>query len=69
MEFMFVTMEVSKLSGWLNDDALCRGSKGAYAVGGKESEQAGGGGKPRRTQRARDSSTADSGQGTGQSAP
>ena len=29
---MSVTLEVSKLSGWLNDDALCRGSKGGHAV-------------------------------------
>ena len=28
MESMFVTLEVSKLSGWLNTDATCRGSKG-----------------------------------------
>ena len=32
MEFMFVTLEVSKLSGWLNADAPCRESKGGHAV-------------------------------------
>ena len=30
MFFMTVTLEVSKLSGWLNDDAYCRGSKGGF---------------------------------------
>ena len=29
---MVVTLEVSKLSGWLNDDAPCRESKGGHAV-------------------------------------
>ena len=29
---MVVTLEVSKLSGWLNDDAPCRESNGGYAV-------------------------------------
>ena len=32
MPFIFVTLEVSKLSGWLNDDAPCRESKGGHAV-------------------------------------
>eukprot|EP00964_Phaeocystis_antarctica_P032218 scaffold18260_cov57-Phaeocystis_antarctica.AAC.2 len=27
---MLVTLEVSKLSGWLNADAYCRGSKGGH---------------------------------------
>ena len=27
-----VTLEVSKLSGWLNDDAACRESKGEHAM-------------------------------------
>ena len=27
MDFMSVTLDVSKLSGWLNADADCRGSK------------------------------------------
>ena len=30
---MFVTLEVSKLSGWLNDDAFCRVEKRAYDAG------------------------------------
>eukprot|EP00964_Phaeocystis_antarctica_P147841 scaffold114545_cov30-Phaeocystis_antarctica.AAC.1 len=29
---MFVTLEVSKLSGWLNADASCRESKGGHTV-------------------------------------
>eukprot|EP00964_Phaeocystis_antarctica_P031198 scaffold17666_cov66-Phaeocystis_antarctica.AAC.3 len=32
---MFVTLDVSKLSGWLNADAHCRGSKGGHTVRGK----------------------------------
>ena len=32
MSFMFVTLDVSKLSGWLNADAYCRESKEGYAV-------------------------------------
>ena len=32
---MFVTLEVSKLSGWLNDDASCRESNGGNTVRGK----------------------------------
>ena len=32
MPFMFVTLEVSKLSGWLNADACCRESKGGHTV-------------------------------------
>ena len=32
MNCMVVTLEVSKLSGWLNADALCRESKGGNAV-------------------------------------
>ena len=32
---MFVTLEVSKLSGWLNADAACRESKGGHAVRGE----------------------------------
>ena len=30
--FMLVTLEVSKLSGWLNADAPCRGIKGGHTV-------------------------------------
>ena len=33
--FMLVTLEVSKLSGWLNTDAPCRESKGAHMVRGE----------------------------------
>ena len=33
MEFMFATLEVSKLSGWLNDDANCRVERRAYDAG------------------------------------
>ena len=29
---ILVTLEVSKLSGWLNADAACRKSKGGHAV-------------------------------------
>ena len=32
---MAVTLEVSKLSGWLNADARCRESKGGHAVRGE----------------------------------
>ena len=32
---MFVTLEVSKLSGWLNDDASCRESNGGHAIWGE----------------------------------
>ena len=32
MYFMVVTLEVSKLSGWLNNDARCRESKGGHTV-------------------------------------
>eukprot|EP00964_Phaeocystis_antarctica_P013465 scaffold7370_cov57-Phaeocystis_antarctica.AAC.5 len=32
---MFVTLEVSKLSGWLNADAYCRESKGGHTVLGE----------------------------------
>ena len=39
---MSVTLEVSKLSGWLNDDALCRGSKRGHAVWDEVCGSAGG---------------------------
>ena len=35
MAYMVVTLEVSKLSGWLNDDAPCRESKEGHTVWGK----------------------------------
>ena len=47
--YMFVTLEVSKLSGWLNADALCRESKEGHAVRGEVyGSGAAGGGRPRR---------------------
>ena len=36
---MNVTLEVSKLSGWLNADAYCREPKGGHAVRGERSGQ------------------------------
>ena len=70
MAFMVVTLEVSKLSGWLNADAYCRESKGGLTVRGEADtgRQAGGGGRSRCKQRAAEGSTADWGQGTGRSA-
>ena len=35
MSAMFVTLEVSKLSGWLNTDARCRESKERHSVRGE----------------------------------
>ena len=35
MAFMVVTLEVSKLSGWLNADARCRESNGGQTVRGE----------------------------------
>ena len=35
MPYMFLTLEVSKLSGWLNADAPCRWSKGGHTVRGE----------------------------------
>ena len=32
MPFMFVTLDVSKLSGWLNVDASCQTSKGGHTT-------------------------------------
>eukprot|EP00964_Phaeocystis_antarctica_P102104 scaffold67510_cov47-Phaeocystis_antarctica.AAC.1 len=70
MERMLVTLEVSKLSGWLNNDARCRESKGGHTVwcevhstGRREA-----GGRPRCTQRAGEGSTADWEQGSGRRA-
>ena len=70
MSLMVVTLEVSKLSGWLNADAPCRESKGGHAVWGEVCRPAGagGGGRRRCRQRAGEGSTADWGQGTGRSA-
>ena len=33
MPHMLVTLEVSRLSGWLNADAFCQVERGAYEVG------------------------------------
>ena len=35
MPLMVVTLEVSKLSGWLNADAHCRESNGGHTVWGE----------------------------------
>ena len=35
MTAMVVTLEVTKLSGWLNTDARCRESKGGHTVRGE----------------------------------
>ena len=62
---MFMTLEVSKLSGWLNADANCRESEEGRGMRIGRREAAGdGGGK----QRAGEGSTAELGQGTGRSA-
>eukprot|EP00964_Phaeocystis_antarctica_P067362 scaffold40776_cov38-Phaeocystis_antarctica.AAC.1 len=54
MEYMVVTLDVSKLSGWLNADASCRESNGGHTVCGARcaGRGAGGSGRPRRTQRS-----------------
>ena len=36
MPYMVVTLEASKLSGWLKADAACRESKGGHAMQGGE---------------------------------
>ena len=67
MRYMFVTLDVSKASGWLNADAVCRESNGGHAVRGEGvGWEAGGGGRPRCTQRAGEGSTADWGAGPGE---
>ena len=50
MKRMVVTLEVSKLSGWLNADADCRESKGGHTMlwARCADREAGGGGRPRR---------------------
>ena len=69
MANMFVTLDVSRLSGWVNFIASCRESKEGHAVrGAVYGRGAAGNGRPRRTQRAGEGSTADWGQGTGESA-
>ena len=51
-----VTLEVSKLSGWLNAFAFCRESKEGHAVRGEVygSRRAAGGGRPWACKRGRD---------------
>eukprot|EP00964_Phaeocystis_antarctica_P036685 scaffold20948_cov51-Phaeocystis_antarctica.AAC.1 len=62
MRCMSVTLlEVSKLSGWLKACAPCRVERRAYGAGRGAAREAGGGGRPWRTQRAGEGSTADSG--------
>eukprot|EP00964_Phaeocystis_antarctica_P109346 scaffold73835_cov49-Phaeocystis_antarctica.AAC.2 len=45
MALMVVTLDVSKISGWLNADAPCRESKRVHAIRGEV--LAGGGGRGR----------------------
>eukprot|EP00964_Phaeocystis_antarctica_P046652 scaffold26979_cov53-Phaeocystis_antarctica.AAC.3 len=66
MPSMVVTLDVSKLSGWLNADACCRESKGGHTVRAGGPEVAGDDGATKRL--AGTGSTADWGQGTGRSA-
>ena len=56
---MVVTLEVSKLSGWLNARVFCRVEKRACGAGRGAAREAVGGGRPWRTQRAGEGSTAD----------
>ena len=35
MDSMFVTLDVTKLSGWLNAEVYCRESKGGHAMRGE----------------------------------
>ena len=55
MPYMAVTLEVSKLSGWLNADAPCRESKGGHPLGGelREGRWQAAGDRSAQTQRAR----------------
>ena len=52
MLHMFVTLDVSKLSGWLNTDADCRVARSAFDAEGCGSRGEKGVGRPRRMQRA-----------------
>ena len=73
MAYMPLTLEVSKLSGWLNTDASCRESKGEHAVRGEVDGSAVGRQARRRRGRPRRKHSvcraagwiADRGQGTG----
>ena len=55
ISLMVVTLEVSKLSGWLNADAPCRESKGGHPLGGelREGRWQAAGDRSAQTQRAR----------------
>eukprot|EP00964_Phaeocystis_antarctica_P081862 scaffold51258_cov58-Phaeocystis_antarctica.AAC.2 len=52
MKPMYVTLEVSKVSGWLNADASCQVKRRVYGAGRATGWEAGGGGRPRCKQRA-----------------
>ena len=71
---MFVTLEVSKLSGWLNANADCRESKGGHTTlgevraGRREAEGVVQAASVVQAACRGEGSTADSGQGTGRSA-
>ena len=67
MRRMVLTLEVLRLSGWLNADALCRGSKSRRTMRGEVwAGKREGRGQRRHTQRAGEGSTADGGAGNGQ---
>ena len=67
--YMLVTLEVSKLSGWLNADALCRVSKGGRTVRGEVWDgKREGRGQRRRSKRAGEGAAADWWQATGRGA-
>ena len=70
MDCMVVTLEASKLSGWLNTDAYCRESKGGHAVRGKVRAgwREAAGDRVARSACTGEGSTADWGQATGRSA-
>ena len=68
MEPMFVTLEVSKLSGWLNSRAVCQEPEGGIQCGARFGSGGRGGEQRRCKQRAGEGSTANWGQGTGRSA-
>eukprot|EP00964_Phaeocystis_antarctica_P028390 scaffold16009_cov32-Phaeocystis_antarctica.AAC.1 len=59
MPYMVVTLDVSKLSGWLNADACCRVVRRAYDARGMRAERRNGVGRPRHTQRAGEVPTGD----------
>ena len=60
MRPMVATLDVSKLSGWLNADAVCRELKEGHTVRGEVRPAGGGrgGGRPRCKRRAGEGSTA-----------